>query len=291
MNKLIGYIAVLLAAGFFGLFALFETGLQSLGFNTFNILATRYVGTSLILICIAIFSKNKTIFKINKKQLLYLSFVSIVFYGGTSFILFISFSYIPSGIAQTLHFLYPAVVFVLCIITKQEELNKRNLLGLVLSSIGLLVISNINSNAKLNTLGIILAIISAFTFAFYMLSVRSKLLKDLSSLTYVLYLNLSAGIFYFIVSLILPPVLTSNEILPIFINSFGIVVFTTFLASFTLTWGIKKVGSSSAAILCCLEPITATVVGFICLNETLSVNFIFGSILILTSTVLIASQK
>ena len=287
-KELIGYIAVLVSAACFGFFALFGRALESSGFNTFNILATRYVGTSLILLPIAAL-KDRSLFKIKAKQLLYLSFVAVFFYGGTSFILFISYSYIPTGIAQTLHFMYPVVVFLLCIITKQEKVNKRNLLGLVLSCLGLYSISQISYG--LNTFGMALAVLSAFTFALYMISVKSKLLGNLSVATYVFYLNLTAGIFYLGLSFIYPPLAVKNSFIPILLNGFSLIVFTTLLATLTLTWGIKKIGSSSAAILCCLEPITAALVGFSFFKEPLATNFILGSILILVSTVIIAGQK
>ena len=57
---------------------------------------------------------------ITKRQFAKVCLITIAGYGGTSLLLFFSYNYIPTGMATTLHFCYPAMVIVFSIVFSEK---------------------------------------------------------------------------------------------------------------------------------------------------------------------------
>ena len=74
--------------------------------------------------------------------------------------------------------------------------------------------------------------------------------------------------------------------------AFCLALFPTIISLVAMTISIRKIGSTSAAILGALEPITALLVGTLVFGERLTVRICLGVVLILTAvTLLIAGKK
>ena len=68
-------------------------------------------------------------------------------------------------------------------------------------------------------------------------------------------------------------------------------IISSFLAVILLQKGISYLGSSTASIYCLFEPITSIIVGYLFLQEPMTINKIIGCILILSSLILISREK
>jgi drug/metabolite transporter (DMT)-like permease len=74
--------------------------------------------------------------------------------------------------------------------------------------------------------------------------------------------------------------------------AFCLALFPTIVSLVTMTISIRNIGSTSAAILGALEPITALLVGTLVFGEKLTPRICLGICLVLTAvTLLIAGKK
>ena len=128
MQKLKGTIWALVSSSTFGLIPLFSlpvltsgVGLDSLCFYRFAF-ATAAMGAYMLL--------SGRSLRISWRELATVAVLS-VFYGSTSMFLTSSYEFIPSGIATTIHFLYPVLVTTIMIVGFGERFGALQAAGIV----------------------------------------------------------------------------------------------------------------------------------------------------------------
>lgn len=190
-----------------------------------------------------------------------------------------------SGMAGLILAANPVVMAFLSALIWRERVPGKRILGILLASVGVLVmISRGNPLELLGTgfvQGDLLFVLSLFTWAYYSLSSRKYLAK----------LPMDAGIFW----VILPGTLFSTllvllfgnpaEILSIaagdWIRIFYLGVFCTSVSY--LLWGkvLQVLPASEAASYMYLNPLTSVVLGWLVLSENVTVSILAGGALIL----------
>ncbi|MDB7817369.1 DMT family transporter [Intestinimonas butyriciproducens] len=85
----------------------------------------------------------------------------------TTLMLYQSYLYIPTGMATTLHFLYPALTALLCRARFRERLGPWKLFALGLSGLGALCLLELGAGT--DPRGVLLASSSALTYACYLI--------------------------------------------------------------------------------------------------------------------------
>ena len=106
--------------------------------------------------------------------------------------LFFSYNYIPTGMATTLHFCYPAMVIVFSIVFLREKVRPLKLLCVAMCLAGMFMFYDVGGNISLT--GIFLAFISGNTYAFYILYLDKSELKEIHSLKLIFYMNTVAAV-------------------------------------------------------------------------------------------------
>src|SRR5690606_35882274 len=124
--------------------------------------------------------------KIDKKELKDLIIVSILGYSATAILLFMSYNYISSGMATTLHFTYPIFVVLGGIIFFKDKPNILKILCVIFCTAGVILFSNNDGGSSI--LGIALAFLSGITYSFYMLFLEKSSLKIMSTFKLTFYL-------------------------------------------------------------------------------------------------------
>lgn len=202
----------------------------------------------------------------------------------TTLMLYQSYLYIPTGMATTLHFLYPALTALLCRARFRERLGPWKLFALGLSGLGALCLLELSAGT--DPRGVLLAS-SALTYACYLIGLDKTALRDMhphKAACYMGLLNaaamLAVGLPTHQLRLALPPAALGL--------SFLLAVSTSFLAVSLLQRGIRLLGASSAALFSMLEPITSVAVGCLALAESVSRRSLLGCALILAGVALTA---
>lgn len=287
MNKRnFGVAAVIVSAVCFGFVPMFMQYLKSMGGTTLSAAFCRFFLSLLPIYCYL--KIMRVPLSITKRQFAKVCLITIAGYGGTSLLLFFSYNYIPTGMATTLHFCYPAMVIVFSIVFLREKVRPLKLLCVAMCLAGMFMFYDVGGNISLT--GIFLAFVSGNTYAFYILYLDKSELKEIHSLKLILYMNTVAAVLIGSVALA-----TGQMILPFpaagWAAATAFAVCVSFIAVLGFQIGVKYTGGQSAAILSTLEPITSVMVGITVYGESFSAKGVAGCVLILAATVIVAMIK
>lgn len=206
----------------------------------------------------------------------------------TGVTLCLSYNYVSVGMATTLHFIYPVLVTLGCVLFFKERLNLLKIIALVAGTGGILLF--LEPGGTGSAFGMGLAVFSGLTYAFYIIYMDQSGLKNLYYFQLSFYLSLVtapvAGIFG-----LLTGNLTFSLTPTAWLCSLLAALMTSVAAVSLFQVGVAKVGASTASILCTFEPITSVVLGVLVLNESLSPAKLLGCGAILTSVVLITLSE
>lgn len=190
-----GYLLAAVAAAAYGTNPVFAIPLYEHGMNPNSVLLFRYLIGLPILACIM---KARNISSaINREEILKVVILGFLM-ALSSLTLFESHKYMNSGIASTLLFVYPIMVAVLMIFLFHEKFKISVGLFLVIMSFGLYLLMNTQGAGSLSLTGILLVMVSAGTYAVYIILVNvSKTIREIPT-TKLLFYVLTAGIFFYI---------------------------------------------------------------------------------------------
>lgn len=281
-----GFVAVIVSAAFFGLVPLFVKTICAGGGNTISAAFYRFL---LSLPVIFAYLKIRHIpMKITKKQLVQVMGITLFGYGGTSVLLFTSYNYIPSGMSTTLHFIYPVFTILGCVLFLKEKLRPLKLLCVLLCFGGVVLFYDGESAAGI--FGMMLALISGITYAFYTIYLRQSRLQEMDSLKLIFYLNLVAAVMIGIMAGA-GGNLTIDMTPKAWLVAFVFASLASFIGVLGFQEGVKYIGPETTVILSTFEPITSVIVGVLVYQESFSLKTLVGCICILASVIIVAKMK
>lgn len=273
-NIIWGYAAGIITGVTYGLNPLFAKPLLEMGVSVDTMLTFRYLMAVAILGLWLVFRKESL--AVNRPQLLRLCILGI-FFGLSSMLLFMSYSYIPAGLATTIVFLYPVLVALIMVFLKVYP-TWQVWVSILMTFIGVVILSKPSGNVPLNFAGLLMAGGSALAYAMYLIIVnRSRRLRTVSSHVLTFY-ALGIGSILFIIH----NVVTGGDFLgglhgwPCWLNLVGLAVFPTLVSLLTLAMATRIIGATKTSVLGVFEPVTAIAVGTIFFGESLTVNVIVG---------------
>ncbi|MCI8608113.1 MAG: EamA family transporter [Firmicutes bacterium] len=286
-QKVKGFAAVMISAVFFGLVPLFVQSAAAGGSNTYT---TAFYRFFLPLLPMYIYLRLKNIpITLTKKQVRDIVLITICGYGGTSILLFSSYRFIPSGMATTIHFLYPVFVILGSILFLREKVRPIKLVCVALCFGGTLLFYG-GGEENVGPVGILLAFASAVTYAFYIIYLERSSLTGMETLKLIFYMNTVASALILVFALAQEQFvysLTPVAWLTVFLLGLG----GSFIGVFLFQRGVLAVGGQTAAILSTLEPITSLAVGALVYHESFGLSGIAGCVLILTSVAIVAKME
>lgn len=239
---------------------------------------------SLTILIIQIILKNKI--KLNFQEFLGLLIPSFTFIG-TILTLYSSYNYIGSGFATSLQFLYPAIIFLFTVIITRSRPNLIEVICIIVAIISIFMLTGKNTHIDMR--GVFFAILSAFTYNIYSISLQNKNIKDINSLTKLFYINLFSSIILLIYSFI-----KKEEIFfPNTLNSWiSILLYSAILtigATFFYQKGVEYIGPKYTANLSILEPLVGVLSGIVFMKESVNFLQILAIFLILFSTIVLVN--
>mgnify|MGYP005785280737 CR=1 FL=1 len=204
----------------------------------------------------------------------------------TTLLLGASYRHISAGLATTLHFIYPMLIVAACALFFKERMSGRQGAALALSLAGVaLFLEPGGQTAAL--WGMALALLSGFTYAFYVILIDKSGLKELHYLKLSLYVNAVMAVCSFACGLAMGEL--RFDMSPLAWACCLVISLLSCLGATPLfQLGVRYIGASTAAILSTFEPITSIVFGFLLLGEQLSWGKVAGCALILAGVVLVS---
>jgi len=286
MKKSTGMIYSLGSSAAFGLMPLFAKWAYFYGISSITLVALRFLFAWIIILPMLIYKKEKIL--LNKKQIVHVFFIGGLVYTFTTLTLFLSYNYISTGIATTIHFVYPIIVTLISIIFFKERLLKEKLYALAASTVGIFLLIY-NGDVKLNFLGVFYAILSGVLYSIYISGVEHSEMKNINSFVLTFYLSVIASS-TLIIGGLFTKTISFNIDVRCYIAAFLIALISTVVAITFFQKGIKIIGSSNASILSTFEPIVSFILGVLIFKEALSLKIVIGCLLIFISVILLTKS-
>ncbi len=279
-----GYIYTALSAIIFGLMPLLTKIIIVRGATSLTIAFFRVFYVTIVLFFVL--KIKKIDLYLEKRDLLSAILTSIFGSGLTIIILNESYNYVDTGIATSLHFLYPLFVAVLCCFFYGEKIKKKQIISLSFALVGIICFMS-KGNGSL--FGYFLAIASGLTYAFYLVKMDKTGLVKMNALKLSFYLALFTTIEIFTMNLFMQDVVFKMDAI-----AYGLLLVlalsSSFLATVLLQKGVLLLGSTRASFICLLEPVTSMIMGILWLNEALTFNKGLGGLAIIISLIIFLKE-
>lgn len=275
-----GYIYTALSAIIFGLMPLLTKIIIARGATSLTIPFFRVLYVTIVLFFVL--KIKKIDFHLEKRDLLSVMLTSIFGSGLTIIILNESYNYVDTGIATSLHFLYPLFVAILCCFFYGKKIKKKQIISLSFALVGIICFMS-KGNGSL--FGYLLAIASGLTYAFYLVKMDKTGLVKMNAFKLSFYLALFTTIEIFTMNLYMQEVVFKMDAIA-YVLLLVLALSSSFLATVLLQKGVLLLGSTRASFICLLEPVTSMIVGILWLNEALTFNKGLGGLAIIISLII-----
>lgn len=279
-----GYIYTALSAIIFGLMPLLTKIIIARGATSLTIAFFRVFYVTIVLFFVL--KLKKIDLRLEKRELLSALLTSIFGSGLTIIILNESYNYVDTGIATSLHFLYPLFVAILCCFFYGEKIKKKQIISLSFALVGIICFMS-KGNGSL--FGYFLAIASGLTYAFYLVKMDKTGLVKMNAFKLSFYLALFTTIEIFTMNLYMQEVVFKMDAIA-YVLLLVLALSSSFLATVLLQKGVLLLGSTKASFVCLLEPVTSMIVGILFLGEALTLNKGLGGLAIIISLIIFLKE-
>lgn len=283
-------LLIILSGCLWGTMGLFVRKLNAMGLASMEIVELRCVIAALILFPV-IFLRDRKLLKLtgrNLPPLMASGIFSIVFF---NFCYFSTISLMDLSAAAILLYTAPIFVMLLSLLLFHERLTVRKLLALVMAFCGCCLVSGIADTA-ISAQGILLGLGAGLGYALYSIFSRYSINQGLGSMTITVYTFLFAAL--------AGAFLTDFSAIGAAFSQYGIIligfgilytVVTTVLPYLLYTTGLAFVENGTASVMASVEPVVATILGFLVFSERPTVSALLGMVLVLVALVVLNFEK
>ena len=280
-----GYVLGVIAAATYGMNPLFALPLYEAGMNPDSVLFFRYLFAIPVLgMMIKLRGRD---FKLKRKEIFPLIIMGLLV-ALSSLTLFQSYNYMAAGIASTLLFVYPIMVALIMAFLFKEKLTLQTILCIILALGGIALLYKGEDGSTLSLLGVLLVIVSALSYAIYIVAANRPLLREIATLKLTFYV-LVFGFSLFLVRVDFGASLHVVDTWYLWGNLLALAVFPTAISFLCTTQAIQYIGSTPTAILGALEPLTAVFFGVTVFGESLTVRVGCGIMMIVFAVTIIVA--
>lgn len=281
-NKVWGYAAGIITGVTYGMNPLFAMPVLREGVSVDTVLFVRYT-VAVIVLGVMILATKKS-FTVSRRQIGWLALLGVLF-SGSSLGLFLAYNYIPSGIATTIIFLYPALVALIMVFLKVYP-SWQTWVSIGVTFIAILFLCNYDSSQPIRWEGLILAFLSALAYAFFIVLInRKKCLSELPNDVLTFYALAVGSIVFGAIALIgshtgeismAQDFAIINSHAALWINLILLAVIPTVISTATLAASTKIIGAAKASVMGVFEPLTAILTGTLVFGEKMTWNIAIG---------------
>lgn len=273
-----GILCAVVSALVFGITPVLASITFEMGSNAMTL--TFYRNALAVPVLLVILLGRRQSLQVALRDFVALFLVSGLFSVSTTYLVYASYAYIGIGLATTLHFLYPVFTVLLGWLLFQKKPDRYKLAALAIATAGVVLASG--SSSAFAVTGIVMALLSAVTYAAYLLGIEHTAVGRMDSIKSMFYMCIVNSIVMAAVDL------PSGEI-----------VYRLPLETMALTWilalansafayvllivGIRLIGAGDAAIFSMLEPVSGVIFGVLFLGERLPLLKLISCLLILAA--------
>ena len=287
MNKLNGFLYGLLSSASFGLIPMFTIPAMQQGMQFESILLYRFAFATLALGVILLIDGQS--FRINRRDIPSLLLLAF-FYLISAVFLFWGYKFMASGIATTLHFMYPVLTTLIMLLFFREKKSIWRFMAIALAVAGVFFLSQGDDSGSITFIGIFIVLLSALGYALYLVTVSQLKVGQMKGLRLTFYVFLFGTLLLFI------GIGTTGHTQPIpNLHTAGnlvmLAIIPTVISNLALVRAVKCIGSTLTSVLGAMEPVTAVCVGIFMFGEPFTNSVGLGIILIITAVTVIILKR
>lgn len=232
---------------------------------------------------------NKESFRITRSDIGPLLLLA-VFYSLSALLLFWGYKLMPSGVATTIHFMYPVATTIIMMVFFHEKRSLWRIIAIALAIMGVYCLSDSDDSGSISGAGIIIVLLSAVAYALYLVAIDKFRIGKMKGMKLTFY------VFLFGACLLLLLSLFTGDVQPITTprmagNLLMLALIPTIISNLALVQAIKAIGSTLTSILGAMEPLTAICVGIAVFHESLTYGIGIGVALIIAAVTVIILKR
>jgi len=285
--RVIGFAAGILAAMFYGTNPLGTLPLYADGFSCGAVLFYRY-GLAVAMFAAIMLCRGEGL-AVRPGHAIRLALLGSVF-ALSSLTLYLSFKYMDAGVASALLFCYPVMTAVLMAVLFHEHVSWGSTLAIGLALGGIALLYRGEGGVTLSKLGFALVMLSSLLYAMYIVAVNQWKVK-MSPLKFTFWI-----VFFGWITVVVYMFLAGEPLLMLhgarqWACAIQLALLPTVLSLFLMTVAIKRIGSTPAAIMGALEPVTAVAIGVGLFGESFTLRMALGITLILVAVTIVVMKR
>lgn len=283
-------VSILAAGCFWGVIGVFTRSLLAEGVTSGGILVIRSGGCAVLFTLWALLRRPESL-KIKWKD------AWLFFCFGVLSTFFFTYCYYRSidlgslSAACTLMYSAPVFVMIISLFAFGEKFSRRKLAALLCAMLGCTLVSGIlEGGANVNAAGVIYGLLAGIGYACYSVCIKALSNRGYDTLTINVWgwiLCTAAGLIVWGTAPAAPVVASGRNIL----LGVGLIVVSGFLPALLYSEGLKGEEAGKGAVMASVEPVVASVVGFVAFQEKPTVFGVVGIALVLTAVALLNLGK
>ena len=287
MNKVNGLLYGLLSSASFGLIPLFTIPAMQAGMQFESILFYRFLFACLALGGILLV--NGQSFRIKRQDIPSLFLLALLYLMSAVF-LFWGYKFMASGVATTIHFMYPVLTTLIMMLFFKEKKSGWRIAAIASAVAGVYFLSGDTKTGSFSFLGLFIVLLSALGYALYLVTMSQLKIGQMKGLLLTFYVFLFGGILLFIGTE------TISQLQPISEwhtagNLILLALIPTVVSNLALVRAVKSIGSTLTSVLGAMEPVTAVCVGIFLFGEAFTTSIGVGIALIIAAVIVIILKR
>jgi drug/metabolite transporter (DMT)-like permease len=282
MNKVNGLLYGLLSSASFGLIPLFTIPAMQAGMQFESILFCLALGGILLV--------NGQSFRIKRQDIPSLFLLALLYLMSAVF-LFWGYKFMASGVATTIHFMYPVLTTLIMMLFFKEKKSGWRIAAIASAVAGVYFLSGGDTKTgSFSFLGLFIVLLSALGYALYLVTMSQLKIGQMKGLLLTFYVFLFGGILLFIGTE------TISQLQPISEwhtagNLILLALIPTVVSNLALVRAVKSIGSTLTSVLGAMEPVTAVCVGIFLFGEAFTTSIGIGIALIIAAVIVIILKR
>jgi drug/metabolite transporter (DMT)-like permease len=286
-KKLIGTLCAVGAAVCYGTNPLGALNLYAEGMNTPSVLFYRF-GLAWLIVAVVMLFRRESL-KVDRREFLTLTALGVLFIF-SSLTLYLSFHLMPAGVASTILFTYPVMTAAIMAVFFRERIRTGTIMSILLSFAGVMLLYWSDGSGTLHIGGVVLVLVSALTYALYIIVVdKSPLAMSSFKINFYVLFYCAAGMALFALLSGQPLQLPPTPRAWLWVSWLAVV--PAIMALVMMVYAAKYIGSTPTAILGALEPTTAVLIGVLVFAEPFTLRLLCGIALILAAVTIVVLGK
>ncbi|TFV76647.1 EamA family transporter [Blastococcus sp. CT_GayMR19] len=299
----LGYALTLAAAAFFAVNGTVSTlvlqaGIDGMG--PIRLTALRCTGAALVLVLVlAVMAPGRL--RITWREVPFLAVFGVVGVALTQFLYYVAIGRMPVGIALVFEMTAPVFIALYVWLVRHEKVRSRLWAALLLSLSGLVLVAEVwQGGGSLDAVGVVAALLAALCLAsYYLLGERGSVTRDPVTLT--CWSFVAAAVFW---SVVAPwwefdagllaegvPISVGSVELPLGVLVGWIVVLGAIVPFWLSIAALSHLAPTTAGLVATVEPVFASIVAWLWLEQVLSGWQVAGGLVVLTGIVLAQTAR